>query len=63
MAANQWKKIPYDQFVIGLDKLFFGRKLESQDQAEDQADTIDAYIEACGWTWDDMLLHLLNEGN
>lgn len=55
MHANRSKKIPYEQLVIGLDKLFFGRKLENMEQATEQADTIEAYMEACGWTWDDLL--------
>jgi len=57
MAAFQSKKVPYEQFVIGLDNLFFGRKLENMEQAEEQADTIEAYMEACGWTWDDLLFY------
>lgn len=55
MLANRSKRIPYEQFVIGLDNLFFGRKLENMEQATEQADTIEAYMEACGWTWDDLL--------
>lgn len=55
MHVNQSKKIPYEQLVIGLDKLFFGRKLENMEQATEQADTIEAYMEACGWSWDDLL--------
>lgn len=55
MPASRSKRIPYEQFVVGLDNLFFGRKLENLEQATEQADTIDAYMEACGWTWDDLL--------
>lgn len=51
------KRVPYEQFVIGLDNLFFGTKIENMEQAEERADTIDAYMEACGWTWDDLLNH------
>lgn len=61
MVASRFKKIPYEQLVIGLDKLFFGRKLENQDQAEEQADTIDAYLEACGWNWDLVLEEICRE--
>lgn len=57
MLVNQSKRIPYDQLVIGLDKLFFARKLENMEQAEEQADIIEAYMEACGWTWDDLNNH------
>lgn len=55
MLVNRSKRIPYDQLVIGLDKLFFGRKLENMEQAEEQDEIIQAYMEACGWTWDDLL--------
>lgn len=61
MPAFRSKKITYEQLVIGLDKLFFGRKLENQEQAEEQADTIDAYLEACGWTWDLVLEEMCRE--
>lgn len=55
MNGNQSKKIPYEQLVIGLDKLFFGGKIENLEQAEERADTIEAYMEACGWTWDELI--------
>lgn len=61
MFVNRSKKIPYNQLVIELDKLFFGGKLENQEQAIERADTIDAYLEACGWTWDMLLEELARE--
>ena len=32
-------------------------------QAEEQADTIEAYLEACGYNWDDILYHILHEND
>lgn len=54
-------KLPYEQMVIGLDKLFFQGNLSSLQQATDRIETIDAYLEACGWTWDMVLEQLANE--
>jgi hypothetical protein len=55
------KRIPYSQLVIGLDKLFFGDHIDTQEQAEQRADTIDAYLEACGWNWDSILEEMCRE--
>lgn len=60
MAAFR-KRIPYSQLVIGLDQLFFGGKIENQDQAQDRAETIEAYLEACGWNWDMVLEEMCRE--
>ena len=54
-------KLPYEQMVIGLDRLFFQGDLGSLQQANDRMETIDAYLEACGWTWDMVLEQLANE--
>lgn len=59
--GNRSKRIPYSQMTIGLDQLLFGGKLENQQQAQERADTIEAYLEACGWTWDDILDEMVNE--
>jgi hypothetical protein len=48
-------RIPYSQLVIELDKLMFGGKIENEQQALERADTIEVYLEATGWTWDDIL--------
>jgi hypothetical protein len=48
-------RLPYSQMVLGLDKLFFGDRLDNIEDAENRIETIDAYMEACGWSWDDML--------
>jgi hypothetical protein len=40
---------------IGLDRLLFGGKLENQEQAEERVETIEAYLEATGWSWDEIL--------
>ena len=49
------KRLSYNQMVLGLDQLFFSDKLENMEQAEERADTIEAYLESCGWTWDELL--------
>jgi hypothetical protein len=54
-------RIPYAQMTIGLDQLFFGGKIENQQQAEFRADTIEAYLEACGWDWDAVLEEMSRE--
>lgn len=54
-------KLSYEQMVIGLDKLFFEGNLVSLQQVTDRSETIDAYLEACGWSWDQLIDHLANE--
>ena len=48
-------RIPYNQMVLELDRLMFGGKLENEQQAEERAATIDAFLEATGWNWDMIL--------
>jgi hypothetical protein len=38
-----------------LDKLFFGGKIDNQEQAIERADTIEGLLEATGWNWDQVL--------
>lgn len=45
-------KIPYDQMIIGLDKLFF-----SDGDPEEKDKIILSYLESTGYTWDDILNH------
>jgi hypothetical protein len=54
-------RIPYNQMVIGLDRLMFHLPIENQQQALERAATIDAYLEACGWNWDDLLNGVFSE--
>lgn len=54
-------RVPYSQLVIGLDQLFMGGKIENMDQAVERADTIEAYLEACGWNWDTVLEEMSRE--
>lgn len=61
--SSKMKKIPYQQLVIGLDKLFFGGKIENRGQAEERADTIEAYLEGCGWDWDSVLEEMCHEND
>jgi len=55
------KRIPYQKLVIGLDKLIFGGQITSQEEAEERVETIDAYLEACGWDWDSILEEMYRE--
>ena len=48
-------RIPYAQMVIELDKLMFGGKIENEQQALERADTIEAFLEASGWNWDQII--------
>lgn len=61
--ACAMKRIPYAQMILGLDQLFMGGQIKNQEEAEKRADTIDAYLEACGWTWDSLLEHMSNEND
>ncbi len=54
-------KIPYSQMIMGLDALFFGGELKNDQDALERADTIDAYLEGCGYTWDDVLEGMCHE--
>lgn len=51
------KRISYNQMVIGLDKLFF----TLPDSTQDQSETIEAYLEACGWDWNSVLNYMAQE--
>ena len=55
------KRIPYSQLVIGLDRLFFGGKITNQEQAGERAETIEAYLEGCGWDWDSVIDEMCRE--
>lgn len=55
------KRLPYNQMVVGLDKLFFGYISKDDDQDQERLDTIEAYLEACGWSWDDIIKEMLHE--
>jgi hypothetical protein len=48
---------------MGLEKLFFEGDLSTDELAMERADTIDAYIEACGWNWDQVLEEMGREEN
>jgi len=40
---------------IGLDNLIFGGSINNNDQAEERLETIEAYLQGCGYTWDDVI--------
>ena len=54
-------RMPWSQFVIGLDRLMLDGHIANMQQAEERAETIDAYLEACGWTWDLVLEEICRE--
>ncbi len=49
------KRISWSELTLGLDRLFFGGHIANMEQAEERAETIDAYLEASGWDWDSVL--------
>lgn len=55
------KRISYEQMIIGLDNLFFSNPVQSVKQATERIETIEAYLDSCGYTWDDILNHILAE--
>lgn len=55
------KRIPWAQFVLGLDRLMLGGQIATQAEAEERYDTIEAYLEACGWTWDLIIEEMCRE--
>jgi hypothetical protein len=55
------KRIPYSQLVIELDKLFFGGQITNMEQAEERRETIEAYLEGCGWDWDSIIDEMCRE--
>ena len=57
------KRVPYSQMSMGLEKLFFEGDLSTDELAMERADTIDAYIEACGWNWNQVLEEMGREEN
>jgi hypothetical protein len=55
------KRIPYSQLVIELDKLFFGGQITNMEQAQERHETIEAYLEGCGWDWDSIIDEMCRE--
>lgn len=55
-------RLSYSQLVIELDKLFFSR-IDSDQQAEERVDVIEAFLESCGWTWDEVLEEMAHEAD
>lgn len=55
------KRISWSELTLHLDRLFFGGHIANQEQAEQRAETIDALLEGCGWTWDQVLEELCRE--
>lgn len=55
------KRISWSQLTLELDRLFFGGHIDNMQQAEERAETIEAYLEACGWTWDLVLEEMCRE--
>lgn len=55
------KRIPFSQLVIELDRLFFGGQITNMGQAEERYETIEAYLEGCGWDWDSIMDEMCHE--
>ncbi len=55
------KRIPWSQLTLELDRLFFGGHITNMDEAQERAETIEAYLEACGWNWDAYIEELCRE--
>lgn len=55
------KLVSYQQLSVELDKMIFGGALKNSEQAEERADTIEAYLEATGWSWDEILEEMYRE--
>jgi hypothetical protein len=55
------KRIPWSQLTLELDRLFLGGHIANMEQAEERSETIEAYLEACGWNWDLVLEEMCRE--
>ncbi len=55
------KRIPWSQLTLELDRLFFSGHIANMEEAEQRADTIEAYLEACGWDWDSVIEEMSRE--
>lgn len=47
--------------IIGLDELFFSKPIRNIEEGIQRVDLIEAYLEATGYTWDNILDHILAE--
>lgn len=54
------KKITYSELSIELDKFFF-LPFGKDESPEMRAEALDAYLKSVGWTWSEILNHLLHE--
>lgn len=50
----------YQDLLLGLDQLFF-TPLVQHETAEDRAQTIEAFLAAKSWTWDEILEEIGND--
>ena len=55
------KRIPYNQMMIGLDQLLLSNQITNHQQAEVYAEAIDNYLAATGWSFDDIIQHMIEE--
>jgi len=55
------KRIPFCQLIIELDRLFFGGQITNMEQAEERYETIEAFLEGCGWDWDSIIDEMCHE--
>jgi len=50
----------YQTISIGLDQLFFNPFIKNE-TPEDRAEAIDNFLKLNGWTWDQVINHILQE--
>jgi hypothetical protein len=53
-------KSPWTTITAGLDQLFFSPMIE-EESLDDRATTIDNFLAANGWTWDDVIQEMAKE--
>lgn len=51
----------WETISTGLDQLFFITPLLEDETIQDRADTIDLYLQANGWTWDEVIAETAKE--
>jgi len=55
------KRLPYQQMILGLDRLLLNSRITDWQSTAQHADAIDEYIEQCGWSWKDIIDYMIKE--
>lgn len=53
-------KSPWSTISSGLDQLWFSPFVKDE-SAQDRADAVDTFIQANGWTWDEVIEYIAKE--